>query len=98
MVGRQTVQRRMRHVQEFSTTPVMLKRLLEVLENPRLSLEDIAAVVSKDQMLAGQLLRTANSPFFGFSRRVTSIQQALVLLGVNAAKGLLLGVSLFHNV
>ena len=86
MVSRVTIQRKMRHVQEFRTLPVLLKRLLETLENPRLSLEDIAAVVSKDQVLASQLLKTANSPFFGFTRRVSSIKQALVLLGVNAAK------------
>ena len=98
MVSRVTIQRKMRHVQEFRTLPVLLKRLLETLENPRLSLEDIAAVVSKDQVLASQLLKTANSPFFGFTRRVSSIKQALVLLGVNAAKGLLLGVSVFHHV
>jgi hypothetical protein len=46
MVNRQTIQRKMRHVQEFRTIPVLLKRLLEALENPWLSLEDIAAVVS----------------------------------------------------
>ncbi|MCG6535633.1 MAG: HDOD domain-containing protein, partial [Syntrophales bacterium LBB04] len=98
MISRQTVQRTMWHVQEFRTIPVLLNRLLEALENPRLSLEDVAAVVSKDQALAARLLKTANSPFFGFSRKVTSIKQALLLLGINAAKGLLLGVSLFHDV
>jgi HD-like signal output (HDOD) protein len=97
-VSRQTIERKMRHVQEFGTIPALLKRLLEVLGNPYLSLEEIAAVVSKDQVLAGQLLKTANSAFFGFTSRVASIKQALLLLGVNAAKGLLLGVSLFHHV
>ena len=87
----------MRHVQEFRTIPVLLKRLLEALGNPCLSLGDIAAFVSKDQALAARLLKTANSPFFGMSRKISSIQQALVLLGINTAKSLLLGVTLFHN-
>ncbi len=97
MVSRETVQRKMRHVQEFRTIPIMLQRLLEALGNPCLSLEDIAAFVSKDQALAARLLKTANSPFFGLARKVSSLKQALVLLGINAAKGLLLGVTLFHD-
>ena len=78
--------------------PAVVKKLLEVLENPRLSLRDIATVVSKDQILTARLLRTANSPFFGFFHRVATIQQALVLLGLNTAKALLLGASFFRHV
>lgn len=98
MISRQTIQRKMCQVQEFRTVPVLLKRLREVLGDPYISLDDISAVMSKDQVLAARLLKTANSAFFGFGRKVTSIKQALLLLGVNAAKGLLLGVSLFHDV
>ena len=74
MLSRQTIQRKMRHVQEFGTIPALLKQLLEVLGNPCLSLDDIAAVVSKDQVLAAQLLKTANSAFFGFTRRVATVR------------------------
>ncbi len=59
---------------------MLLKRLLEALENPWLSLEDIATVVSKDQVLAARLLKMANSPFYGFIRRVTCVRQAPALL------------------
>jgi HD-like signal output (HDOD) protein len=78
--------------------PVVVKKLLEVLENPKLSLEEIAAVVSKDQMLTARLLKTANSPYFGFIHWVGTIRLALFLLGLNTAKALLLGVSLFRHV
>ncbi len=98
MASRETIRRRMRHVQEFHTIPVMLQRVLDVLQNPRLSLDSIAYVVSNDQVLTAQLLKTANSPFFGFTQRVGSIKQALLVLGLNAAKGLPLGVSYFYHV
>jgi putative nucleotidyltransferase with HDIG domain len=98
MPSRETIQRKMRHVEEFRTIPAVVKKFLEVLENPRLSLEDIATIVSKDQMLTARLLKTVNSPFFGFIYRVATIRQALLLLGLNTAKALLLGVSLFRHV
>ncbi len=87
----------MSHVQEFGTIPVLLQRLLEVLSDPDLSLEAIARVAATDQALAARLLKTANSSFFGFSRRVASLQHALVLLGLKTAKGLLLGITLFDQ-
>jgi HD-like signal output (HDOD) protein len=98
MLNRESIYRRMRHVPELRTMPAVVKRLFEMLDDPRLSVDDIAACVSNDQVLAAHLLKLANSPFFGFCSRVTSIQQALVLLGVNMAKAFLLGVSLFRHV
>src|SRR5512135_721504 len=96
MVDRQTIQRRMAHVQELSTIPATIKKILEVLDNPQLSLNEIASVVSKDQVLAAHLLKTANSAYFGFGGRVRSIVQALLLLGLRVAKALLLGAFVFR--
>jgi putative nucleotidyltransferase with HDIG domain len=90
-----TIRREIEHVQGLPTIPVMLKKLLVAFNDPRLSLNDIAGFVSTDPALTGSLLKAVNSPLFGFSGRVTSITQALLLLGLNAAKGLLLGVAVF---
>ena len=90
-----TIRREMEHLQGLPTIPVMLKKLLEAFNDPRLSLNDISGFVSNDPALAGSLLKAVNSPLFGFVGRVTSITQALLLLGLNAAKGLLLGVAVF---
>jgi HD-like signal output (HDOD) protein len=83
-----TIRREMEHVQGLPTIPVMLKKLLEAFNDPRLSLNDIAGLVSNDPALTASLLKAVNSPVFGFAGRVTSITQTLLLLGLNAAKGL----------
>jgi HD-like signal output (HDOD) protein len=72
----------------------MVRKLLEIFDNPGLSLKDIGEFVSNDPVLVTQLLKAVNSPLFGFTGRVTSITQALLLLGLDAAKGLLLGVEI----
>jgi HD-like signal output (HDOD) protein len=81
-----TIRREMEHVQGLPTIPVMLKKLLEAFNDPRLSLNDIAGLVSNDPALTASLLKAVNSPVFGFAGRVTSITQTLLLLGLNAAK------------
>ena len=85
------------HLQTLATIPMMVKKLLNVFDDPALSLREIAAFVSNDPLLTTHLLKAVNSPLFGFTGRVTSITQALLLLGLNAAKGLLLGVEAFRH-
>ena len=84
-------------MQTLATTSMMVKKLLEAFDNPELSLSDIAAFVSNDPVLTARLLKAVNSPFFGFVGKVTSITQALLFLGLNTAKGLLLGVEVFRH-
>lgn len=97
MLNEKTIRFKVEHLQTLATIPMMVKKLLEAFDNPELSLRDIAAFVSNDPVLTTHLLKAVNSPFFGFTGRVTSITQALLLLGLNAAKGLLLGVEVFRH-
>jgi HD-like signal output (HDOD) protein len=97
MLNEETVRFKVEHLRTASTIPTMVKKLLEVLDDPALSLREIGTFVSNDPLLTAHLLKAVNSPLFGFTGRVTSITQALLLLGLNAAKGLLLGVEAFRH-
>ena len=59
-----------------------------------LEINKIATIISKDPLLVAELLRLANSPFFGFSRQVSTIQQVISLLGINNIKNIVLANSL----
>ena len=50
---------------------------------------EIARVIEQDPVLAARLLRAANSSFFGVRSPIRSIDKALVLLGVNMVRNLL---------
>ncbi|OPY74226.1 MAG: phosphodiesterase [Syntrophorhabdus sp. PtaU1.Bin050] len=75
--------------------PGILKRLLGLVENPRVSLNEISDFVSSDPALASKVLKMVNSPVYGFPGRISSVNQGVLLLGLNVVKGLLLGVSVF---
>ena len=78
------------------TIPTVLWNLLKMFENPNASLAEIGTFIAKDPALAVKILKVVNSPIYGFPGRISSITQALLLLGLNVARGLLLGVSVLE--
>jgi len=56
-------------------------RLLAALDDPEISIDEVEKVVSQDVSLSYQILRYVNSAFIGLRQKVSSIRQAVVLLG-----------------
>ena len=85
------------NVHNLPTLPAVLRKLLVLVEDPTLSINELEGFIMKDPSLASRIIKAANSPLYGLPSRVTNINQALMLLGLNAVKGLLLGVSVFEH-
>ncbi|GER94234.1 HDOD domain-containing protein [hot springs metagenome] len=83
-------------IENLPTIPPVLKNLLNLIENPKISLSEIGNFIMKDPVLTTRILKVVNSPIYGFPGRVSTISQALILLGLNTVKGVLLGVSVFE--
>lgn len=77
------------------TIPGVVARLQALSENRRSTIEEMARLVSSDQILSARVLRLVNSPSYGFYR-VSTISNALILLGVNVIKSLALSSSIFE--
>lgn len=77
------------------TLPGVILRLNELSESNRVSVQEMARIVTSDQVLAARILRLANSPSYGFYR-VSTISNAMILLGVNVVKSLALSCSFFE--
>jgi putative nucleotidyltransferase with HDIG domain len=76
--------------------PNLITELTELEAQPDTSTADMARLISSDSELSARVLRLVNSPFYGFSRSITSIANALVLLGINIIKSLILSSSIFE--
>src|ERR1700722_54235 len=63
-------------------------RIMAALCNPEVSPRQVAALVGKEPALYARVLRVANSPYYGQSRSITTIDRALVVLGVDAVRGI----------
>ena len=83
-----------KNVQEFKTLPTIYTQLMEVMANSRSSINDAATVIASDQVAATKILKVANSPLFGLSARVDSINKAIFLLGFNEVKNIIIATSI----
>lgn len=73
--------------------PPIVLRLLNLLSNQDVEIRDLVSLVSSDPAFSAQLLRVANSPLFGFSAQIDSLQSALVVLGLRRVRALTMTVA-----
>lgn len=69
-------------------------RVLLLTESERFSAHELALVISSDQALTAKTLRLANSAYYGFPRRITTVRDAVVLLGFRAVRAATLATCL----
>ncbi|MGB1239651.1 MAG: HDOD domain-containing protein [Pseudomonadales bacterium] len=70
--------------------PEVVRDLVQALNNPDANYGDIAEKVTKDQTISLKILRLVNSAHFGLSRKVASIDEAVVMLGMGKLKTLVI--------
>ncbi len=56
-------------------------KLVSLLDQPAVSNEDVVQVLKYDNVLTAKLLRACNSPYYGFEEPVSSVEQAVLILG-----------------
>jgi putative nucleotidyltransferase with HDIG domain len=84
------VQRGLRKVPPF---PPIAARLLTLLSNDSVAINDLADLIGSDPTFSARLLNCVNSAAFGLKSAVTNIQQALALLGLDRTRQITLTVA-----
>lgn len=85
-------------IMDTRTLPTLsgiVAKLTSLADNDKSSIQEMARLVSSDQVLSARILRLANSPSYGFYR-VATISNAMILLGVDVVKSLVLSSSIFE--
>jgi HD-like signal output (HDOD) protein len=72
--------------------PRLHTELTELIADPDAGVREAAAVVERDTVITGKVLQLANSGYFGLSRRVTRLEDAVAFLGLDALRALTLSI------
>jgi len=96
IIDLKTLRSKVESISTLPTVPATLRKITLMLEKPRISLDDLGRFVSNDPALTIKVLKMVNSAAYGFPGRISSVSHAIMLLGLNVIKGLLLGVSVFE--
>lgn len=82
-------------IKELPTLPIVVNRVLKLISDPKATAQDLNKIIASDMALASKILRLANSAFYGLSRQVTTITEAVIYLGFNTVKAMALSISVF---
>ncbi|HEY8666401.1 MAG TPA: HDOD domain-containing protein [Tepidisphaeraceae bacterium] len=88
---------RIRQCPTLPSLPAVAIQVLELAQREEVDIAEIARIISKDPALSSKILRTVNSSFYGRSQSISTITHALVILGLQSVKTLVLGFSLVTN-
>jgi HD-like signal output (HDOD) protein len=86
----------LRHTKNLPTLPGIVNKLTKMADDPDTTTEQMGKVISKDHILAAKLLKLVNSAFYGFPQRISSLSSAIILLGFNVVKSLIISASIFE--
>src|SRR6185437_6449327 len=78
----------------FPALPAAAVHILRLAERRTVGLDELADIIASDAALSRVILRAINSSFYGLRRKVTSVRQAIALLGLQSVQTLVLGLSL----
>ncbi len=88
----QTLQKKLA---DLPPLPKVVHRIMQTVNDPNTSAEDLNRLISLDQGLSSRILRIVNSAYYGFPKRISTVTNAVVILGFNTVRNLVLGVSAF---
>lgn len=70
--------------------------IMRIINDPKSGAKELARVISMDPGLTARTLRIINSPYYALTTKVTSLTQAVVLLGFEMLKQIALSISVFE--
>ena len=80
-------------VAKLASLPEVCVRVNEMVDDPHSSAAEIGHVISRDTALTSQLLRIANSAFFNFPSKISTISRAITVIGERELRYLVLALS-----
>lgn len=89
----EVMENKLETIEGLPSLPLVLRQLQMVIQNPNSSMAQIAAIVAKDPALATRAIRLVNSAFYGLGKHVTSVPNAIVILGLNTLNSLMIGLT-----
>jgi putative nucleotidyltransferase with HDIG domain len=84
-------------IESLPSLPAIVSQVMDVTANPESSAHDLMKAVLPDQSMCATILKIANSAFFGLPREVSSIEKAVMVLGFDEIKNIVLGKAVFNS-
>lgn len=78
---------------DLPVLPSVVTTVMGLISDPDTTIKKLEEVIRGDQSLAVKVLKMSNSAFYGFSRQISSVEQAVKILGFNTLRSILVSSS-----
>ena len=82
-------------IESLPSLPAIYSEIIEEMRSEDPSIKKVGEIISTDLSMTAKILQVVNSVFFGLSRKISTPQEAVVLLGLETIKALVLSVKIF---
>ena len=79
--------------QDILTLPTIVQEVVDITHSKRASAKDLTKIIENDPALTTKILSVANSPYYGFIKKVSTVAHAVVVLGFREIQNIALGMS-----
>ena len=79
-------------IRDLPTLPAIAQKLMKLADDDSAGMQQLATMISSDQALSARVLSLANSAYYGHRATVSTIQRAMIVIGMNMLKQISLSV------
>jgi putative nucleotidyltransferase with HDIG domain len=79
-------------IRDLPTLPVIAQKVLRLVDDETTGMQKLAGIISSDQALSARVLSLANSAYYGHRAKISTIQRAMIVIGMNMVKQVSLSV------
>lgn len=84
-------------IDDLPPLPAVAARVMGMADDERTGAMELAQVLAADQALTAKLIRVSNSAYYGFARRISTVREAVVMLGFKQVRQVAVGASLMST-
>jgi putative nucleotidyltransferase with HDIG domain len=81
------------NIRNLPTPPIVFHQIQKVIADPKVSAGQIASILSEDPAMSVKVLKLTNSAFYGLNREIETVKEAVVIVGMEAVRNLVLSAS-----
>jgi putative nucleotidyltransferase with HDIG domain len=84
-------------IRKLPAAPSLHARVTEQLQSPNASIQTVALLISQDPVMSAKILQVANSAFFSLAQEVTDTAEAVMVMGTERVRSLILLAGVFSQ-
>jgi len=83
------------NIKNIPSLPEIITKSIELMQDKNTSAATLSKIISNDIGLTARVLKLVNSAYYGFPKQISTIQQAITILGFTTIKGIILSASIY---